>query len=98
MTPVVEARGIAKLYGSLVAVDDLTFAVEAGEVLGVLGPNGAGKTTADPRADDDPRAEPRELLASAGIPHTRPEEIRQAHRRAARERAAIPEARPARST
>jgi len=46
MTPVVEARGIAKLYGSLVAVDDLTVAVEAGEVLGILGPNGAGKTTA----------------------------------------------------
>jgi ABC-2 type transport system ATP-binding protein len=42
----VEASGIVKRFGSLVAVEDLTFSVEAGEVLGVLGPNGAGKTTA----------------------------------------------------
>ena len=38
MTPVVEAHGIAKLFGSLVAVDDLTITVEAGDVLGILGP------------------------------------------------------------
>jgi len=42
----VEARGIAKRYRSLVAVRDLSFSVEAGEILGVVGPNGAGKTTA----------------------------------------------------
>ena len=75
MTPVVEARGIAKLYGSLVAVDDLTVAVEAGEVLGILGPNGAGKTTAV-RMLTTVLAPSRGSFSVAGIPHTRPEEIR----------------------
>jgi ABC-2 type transport system ATP-binding protein len=42
----IEARGVEKRYGSLVAVADLSFAAQAGEILGVLGPNGAGKTTA----------------------------------------------------
>src|SRR6185437_2195179 len=42
----IEARGVEKRYGSLVAVADLSFDAQAGEILGVLGPNGAGKTTA----------------------------------------------------
>jgi ABC-2 type transport system ATP-binding protein len=41
----IEARGLCKRYGNLVAVDDLSFEVGAGEVLGFLGPNGAGKST-----------------------------------------------------
>jgi len=41
----IQVQGLTKLYGSLVAVDDLSFAVAPGEVLGLVGPNGAGKTT-----------------------------------------------------
>jgi ABC-2 type transport system ATP-binding protein len=41
----IEARSLCKKYGDLVAVEDLSFAVQGGEVLGFLGPNGAGKST-----------------------------------------------------
>ena len=40
-----EGRGLRKRYGSLVAVDGVSLALEPGRVLGLLGPNGAGKTT-----------------------------------------------------
>lgn len=40
MSAAVQAQGLERRYGSLVAVEDLTFAVKAGEILGVLGPNG----------------------------------------------------------
>jgi ABC-2 type transport system ATP-binding protein len=43
--PQLEVRNLSKRYGKTVAVDDLSFAVEAGRVTGFLGPNGAGKTT-----------------------------------------------------
>src|SRR3954464_12633759 len=41
----IEAAGLTKRYGSVVAVEDLSFEVRAGAVTGFLGPNGAGKTT-----------------------------------------------------
>ena len=41
----IDCKGLTKQYGPLRAVDDLSFSVEPGEVLGFLGPNGAGKTT-----------------------------------------------------
>jgi len=41
----IEVRGLTKRYGAKVAVDDLTFSIESGQVTGFLGPNGAGKTT-----------------------------------------------------
>ena len=41
----IEVQGLAKTFGSLVAVRDLSFTVGDGEIFGLLGPNGAGKTT-----------------------------------------------------
>ena len=43
--PAIRVRGLTKRFGRAVAVDDLSFEVEAGTVCGFLGPNGAGKTT-----------------------------------------------------
>jgi len=41
----IEAQGLTKLYGEFVAVNELSFAVQPGQVMGLVGPNGAGKTT-----------------------------------------------------
>ena len=41
----IEAKSLCKTYGAIKAVDDLSFTVEDGQVLGFLGPNGAGKST-----------------------------------------------------
>lgn len=43
--PAVEVEGLTKRFGQFTAVDDVSFAVAAGEIFGFLGPNGAGKTT-----------------------------------------------------
>ncbi|MFD0852298.1 ATP-binding cassette domain-containing protein, partial [Actinomadura adrarensis] len=42
---VVEIEGLRKRYGDTVAVGDVSFTVEQGEIFGILGRNGAGKTT-----------------------------------------------------
>ena len=46
MTPAVEFARVSKAYGSLRALDDVSFTVARGEMFGVIGPDGAGKTTA----------------------------------------------------
>ncbi|MBI3397917.1 MAG: ABC transporter ATP-binding protein [Deltaproteobacteria bacterium] len=43
--PVVEVKNLTKIFNSLKAVDNISFEMHPGEILGLLGPNGAGKTT-----------------------------------------------------
>jgi len=45
MRPVIQVSGVQKAYGRTVAVDDVSFEVNDGEIFGLIGPNGAGKTT-----------------------------------------------------
>ena len=40
-----KVTGVSKSYGTVQALDDVSFQVDAGEIIGLLGPNGAGKTT-----------------------------------------------------
>ncbi len=45
MRPVIQVSGVRKTYGKTVAVDEVSFEVNDGEIFGLIGPNGAGKTT-----------------------------------------------------
>lgn len=45
MAKLLEVQGVTKKFGGLVAINDLSFNLEKGEVLGLMGPNGSGKTT-----------------------------------------------------
>ena len=81
MEAVIEVDGLVKRYGSLTAVDNISFKVYRGEVFGILGPNGAGKTTTleiiegiqSPTAGRtlvlgvDTRRDPREVKESIGV-------------------------------
>ncbi len=43
--PMIEVRGISRRFGGLLAVNNVSFSVQKGEIFGLIGPNGAGKTT-----------------------------------------------------
>ncbi len=45
MTSLVSAQGVSKRYGNIRAVDNVSFEIEKGKIMGLIGPNGAGKTT-----------------------------------------------------
>ncbi|PKO19088.1 MAG: multidrug ABC transporter ATP-binding protein [Chloroflexi bacterium HGW-Chloroflexi-10] len=45
MDTIIQAKGLHKIYGETIAVDNITFEIQRGEIFGMLGPNGAGKTT-----------------------------------------------------
>ncbi|MBN2400287.1 MAG: ABC transporter ATP-binding protein [Candidatus Aminicenantes bacterium] len=45
MNPIIQVEKLTKAYGAMIAVDDVSFAVQSGEIFGMVGPNGAGKTT-----------------------------------------------------
>jgi branched-chain amino acid transport system ATP-binding protein len=45
MTDILEVKSLSKSFGKLTAVNDLSFSLAQGEILGMMGPNGAGKTT-----------------------------------------------------
>jgi len=46
MTAIIEARGLSKSYGATKALDNVSFTIPPGRIVGLIGPNGAGKTTA----------------------------------------------------
>ena len=45
MSALLELDGVSKAFGTVVVADDLSYSLEAGEIIGVVGPNGAGKTS-----------------------------------------------------
>lgn len=46
MSAIISAKGLTKRYGNILAVDNISFEVPAGRIVGLIGPNGSGKTTA----------------------------------------------------
>ena len=64
----IEVQHLSKRYGRVTAVDDVSFRVERGEILGFLGPNGAGKTTTMRILTGYMPASEGKAIVAAGIP------------------------------
>jgi ABC-2 type transport system ATP-binding protein len=75
VTTAIEAHDISVHYGSVVALEGVSFSVEFGEILGLLGPNGAGKTTAI-RVLTTILPPTRGSFSVAGVPSTRAADVR----------------------
>ncbi|MEV3976605.1 ATP-binding cassette domain-containing protein, partial [Streptomyces sp. NPDC050698] len=75
MTRLLEVSGLHKSYGGVRAVDDVSFSVGPGEVIGLVGPNGAGKTTLVDCIFGTQQADSG-TVALAGAPLTGPSERR----------------------
>lgn len=76
MTAIISVENLRKAYGSFVAVEDVSFEVEEGEIFGILGPNGAGKTTTVECLQGLRRADGGDLRVLGLDPRTRAEELR----------------------
>ena len=75
--PLLSCRNVGKFFGALAAVDDLSFDVRIGEVLGIGGPNGAGKTTLFELISGlNPASRGHILLSGRDITRLTPERIR----------------------
>ena len=68
MTLALRVDNLRKSYGDLKAIDDISFAVERGEIFALLGPNGAGKTTSIEVLEGFLHATAASLRCSAWIP------------------------------
>ena len=76
MAKLLEVRGLTKHFGGLTAVDNLSFHLEEGEVLGLMGPNGSGKTTVFNLIMRDHKQDSGEILFEGEeISHCRTDEV-----------------------
>jgi ABC-2 type transport system ATP-binding protein len=76
MSAALEVQHLRKTYGDTVAVDDLSFTVNAGEIFGLIGPNGAGKTTAVECATGLRTPDAGRVRLLGMDPHARPRDVR----------------------
>ncbi|MCP3937437.1 MAG: ABC transporter ATP-binding protein [Actinomycetia bacterium] len=77
MAPVITVEHLQKTYGHMIAVEDLSFEVEEGEIFGILGPNGAGKTTTVECVQGLRRADSGRIRVLGLNPRTETAELRQ---------------------